>query len=39
LNSRKNYIIVPKCSSPYELKGKVIVCDPDQFISTFLTEF
>ena len=38
LKSPKNFFIVPKCTSPYELKGKVLVCDPGQFISTFLTE-
>jgi len=38
LNSPKSFIIVPKCASPYELKGKVLVCDPGQFISIFLPE-
>jgi uncharacterized protein len=38
LNSKKNFIIVPKCPSPYELKEGIIVCEPNQFIDNFLFE-
>jgi uncharacterized protein len=38
LKCNNNFIIVPACPAPYNLKDKVIVCDPFQFLGQYLTQ-